>query len=603
MKRRISDILKRIQKTYSQIISFSLVIVLLLFTGCTKSELTTQTSSDQTSSDQTTSEQTTSTQTTSIDLSTDYTTEIFGVDIISLEIIADENTWQTMLDNATDEEYIKVDVIVNGTRFNDVGIRPKGNSSLSQVASSDSDRYSFRLKFDEYVDGQTCFGLESFVVNNMIGDNTYMKEYISYDLMKTIGVDAPYFGFTNITVNGNPWGLNLAVEVYNDSYEERVFGDTSGMLYNVKMSMDNNKNININNQPQANTQTQNTPDNMNDQNFRNGNFGRGNMPGGMGAGNSGGSLAYSDDNASSYASIFENAVGKSDDDDYTRVIAALKALSTGTDLEQYFDIDAILKYLAAHTFVVNLDSYSSSMAQNYYIYENEGQLTILPWDYNLAWGGFQSSNSTSVVNFPIDTPVSGVELSDRPLLEQLLSNTTYLEQYHSYLQTLVNEYFADDRFKTKIESLDALISEYVKNDSSAFCTFEEYEIAVNAFIELGNLRAESVLGQLNKTVPSTTQEQTDHPELLINSDSVSLADLGTMMDGKNGFQQNGFPQNGFPQYGGEGFPAGGQGFPNDGQNLPGDSQSFPSDDPNSPIPNELNPTDQNTSDTSGTVAP
>ncbi|HHY52792.1 MAG TPA: spore coat protein CotH, partial [Clostridiales bacterium] len=167
----------------------------------------------------------------------EYATKIFGTDIISIEIFADEDDWQQMLDNAINEEFIKVDVIVNGEKFRNVGIRPKGNSSLTQVAASDSDRYSFRLQFDEYVKGQTCFGLESFVVNNMIQDNTYMKEYISYDLMREAGVDAPYFGYANIKVNGENWGLYLAVELYNDSYEERVFGDTSGMLYNVK-SMD-----------------------------------------------------------------------------------------------------------------------------------------------------------------------------------------------------------------------------------------------------------------------------------------------------------------------------------------------------------------------------
>ena len=62
-------------------------------------------------------------------------------------------------------------------------------------------------------------------------------------------------------------------------------------------------------------------------------------------------------------------VGKGSEEDYQRVIEALKALSEGRDLEKYFDVDQILRYFAAHTIVVNLDSYSSGMAQNYYIYE------------------------------------------------------------------------------------------------------------------------------------------------------------------------------------------------------------------------------------------
>lgn len=479
----------------------------------------------------------------------EYAEKIFGADIISLEIVADDTQWQAMLDNAKAEEYIKVDVVVNGTEFKNVGIRPKGNSSLTQVASSDSDRYSFRIKFDEYVKGQTCFGLESFVVNNMMGDNTYMKEYISYDLMKTIGVNAPYFGFTNIKVNGKPWGLYLAVELYNDSYEERVYGDTSGMLYNVKMSMDNAGESGAN-KKQEGANNQDTNKKGSNTNMNNDPFTKG-KGGGMGAGNTGGSLQYIDDKSSSYSSIFENTVGKGGEADYQRVIKALKALSTGTDLEKYFDVDAILKYLAAHTFVVNLDSYSSSMAQNYYIYEKDGKITILPWDYNLAWGGFQSSDAASVINFPIDTPVSGVEMADRPLLEKLFANSEYLEKYHQYLQQLIDSYFADGKFEAKVQKLNTLISDYVKNDSTAFCTYEEYQKAVKSFITLGNLRSESVQGQLKGTVPSTTAEQKANPDKLISAGDLNIKDLGSMMGGKDSP-----PQGGNGQMGGNPFPGG-----------------------------------------------
>ncbi len=172
-----------------------------------------------------------------IETETDYATKIFGTDIISIEIIADEADWQEMLDNAIREQYIMADVVVNGKKFQNVGVRPKGNSSLIQVAGSDSDRFSFRLQFDKYIKGQTCFGLDGFVINNMLGDNTYMKEYVSYELMHDVGVDAPYFGLANIKVNGKGWGLYLAVENYRNSYEERTFGTTEGMMYNVK-SMD-----------------------------------------------------------------------------------------------------------------------------------------------------------------------------------------------------------------------------------------------------------------------------------------------------------------------------------------------------------------------------
>ncbi len=480
-----------------------------------------------------------------------YASRLFGTDIISVEIIADEDEWQKMLEDAMNEEFIMADVIVNGTKFEKVGIRPKGNSSLSQVAQSDSQRYSFRLQFDKYVKGQTCFGLTSFVLNNMLGDNTYMKEYISYDLMKEIGVDAPYFGFSNISINGENRGLYLAVELYNDSYEQCAFGDTTGMLYNVK-SMDiggNNADGNAGRMPGAvpNGAFPAAPDGIGAGNFTpdmeeniEGEFSgegirfEGRQPGGMGGGrgSNGGSLEYSDDNVSSYSAIFNNVVGKGTEADYKRVIEALKALNEGRNLEEYFDVDQILRYLAAHTIVVNLDSYSSSMAQNYYIYEKGGKLTVLPWDYNLSWGGFQSGDASDVINFPIDTPVSGVEMSSRPLIERLFENEEYLSNYHEYLQELVDKYFADGRFESKINEVSGLIDEYVKNDATAFCTYEQYKTAVSSFNLLGRLRGESVQGQLDGTIASTASGQEEDPGTLITAGDLKLSDLGSMMGGR-----------------------------------------------------------------------
>lgn len=495
------------------------------------------------------------------DAEPEYAEKIFGTDIIGIEILADESEWRKMLDNAVSEEFIMADIAVNGTVFRNVGVRAKGNSSLTQVSQmNDSDRYSFRLQFDEYVKGGTCFGLESFVLNNMLGDNTYMKEYVSYELMEAAGVDAPYFGYADISVNGEGFGLYLAVELYNDSYEERTFGTTSGMLYNVK-SMDMGDDAGgIAGFPAGGRKTDtdaaengvlpDMPDNP--EIVPPADAGETGLPGLSGAeralpqeapvdgwsaqgmngrGSSGGSLEYTGDNSSSYSAIFDNAVGKSGESDQKRVIEALKALSEGRDLDKYFDTDKILRYLAAHTVVVNLDSYSSGMAQNYYLYENDGRVTILPWDYNLAWGGFQSGSASSVINFPVDTPVSGTEMSTRPLIEKLFENPLYLEKYHGFLRELITGYFAGGKWEAKIAGLNELISGYIKNDATAFCTYEEYVGALPAFIKLGSLRAESVQGQLEGTVPSTAAEQAAKPENLIAGDGLEISLLGSMQNG------------------------------------------------------------------------
>ena len=481
----------------------------------------------------------------------EYAKTVFGTDIITVDIQADEAEWQDMLDNAINEEYIMADVAVNGRKYSCVGIRPKGNNSLQQVYSSDSDRYSFKIKFDEYAAGQTCGGLDMLVLNDMLGDATYMKEYTAFEMMRELGVETPYFGYAKITVNGEDWGLYFALEAYNDSYLQRVSGSESGKLYNVKSA----------DQAQPSPLTDSAD-------FRQ--QGHRGFGGGMGAANSGGSLLYTDDEISSYSAIFGNAVGgEADEESCDRVIAAIKALNSGENIEEYFDVDKILRYLAVHSFVVNLDSYSSNMAQNYYIYEQDGIIKILPWDYNYAWGAFQGGTASSTVNFPIDTPVSGVEMSERPLISVLLENEEYLERYHGYLSELVEKYFTDSKFNNRLDELDSIIGEYVRTDPTAFYTYEEYKTASEAFKTIGSLRAESVSGQLAGNIPSTTEGQRTSPDKLVDASGVTMSDLGMSnavggMGGERNFNgERPAPNNiggrdigGFGDFGGENVPQG-----------------------------------------------
>ncbi len=466
----------------------------------------------------------------------EYATKLFLNDMITIDISVDEQQWQTMLDNATDEQFIPCDVTIDGTTFESVGIRPKGNSSLTQVVGSDSDRYSFRLSFDEYIDGQTCFGLDQMVLNNAHSDYTMMKDFISYDLMRYMGVDAPLTTYANILVNGEQWGVYLAVELYNESFLNRVYGTTDGSLYNVKMSMGMGgkaPEISEEDREKFKEEFAARKEEQGDaaQTEKNRGGPGGGMPGGAGGG---GDLVYQGDDASQYSSIFENAVGKSSDAAQKRMITAIEHLNTGEDLETYWDVDKALRYLAVHTFVVNLDSYSSNMQQNYYLYENNGRVTVLPWDYNLAFGGFQSGSASASVNFPIDTPVSGVEMSERPLINTLLSQPEYLERYHTYLREICEKYVNGGVLESTVAQVRHAIDKQVDSDPTKFCTTEQYQTATEALIQFCKLRAESVLGQINGTIPSTTDGQKEQAEALVTVDESLVRTMSTQGGGGRG---------------------------------------------------------------------
>ena len=161
-----------------------------------------------------------------------YENRLFNTDVVhTVDIVVDESDWQTMLDEATEEEYIKCNIVIDGESYKNVAIRPKGNSSLTQVAASDSDRYSFKIEFDHYNDSLNYYGLDKLCLNNSVQDNTYMKDFVSYQMMQEAGADGPLCSFAWITVNGQDWGLYLAVEGIEEGFAQRNYGSDYGAIY------------------------------------------------------------------------------------------------------------------------------------------------------------------------------------------------------------------------------------------------------------------------------------------------------------------------------------------------------------------------------------
>ena len=361
-------------------------------------------------------------------------------------------------------------------------IRPKGNTSLTSIANDPTtDRYSFKLEFDHYVDGQTCFGLDKLILNNNYADATNMKEALIYDMYQYLGADASLYNYAKLSVNGECWGVYLALEAVEDSFLLRNYGVQDGELYkpdsmNIGGGKDfgdfNADDIDFGdldlgdmtppdrNAAPAEQKTAAAGERPADD------FGFGGGKGGFSMGGGGADLNYTDDELDSYETIWDGEITDTTKADHKRVVTALKNISEGNTLEDYMDVDNLLRYMAVHVFSVNEDSLSGMMAHNYYLYEAGGKLNLIPWDYNLALGGMGRSNdATSVVNDAIDNAFSGTTFFDT-----LMENETYHSQYYAYLQQLVSEYINGggfDAFYTRVRSqIDALVDASALNLSA-----------------------------------------------------------------------------------------------------------------------------------------
>ena len=582
------------------------------------------------------------------------------------------NDWESFIRSATSEEYASCTVIIDGESYKNVAIRGKGNTSLSSVASYDNDRYSFKIEFDHYQTGHTYHGLDKLSLNNLIYDNTYMKDYFAYTLMEKMGVAAPLCSFVQINVNGENFGLYLAVEGVEDSFLQRNYGKAYGELYKPDslsfgggrgngggfdmgdfmgnfgdFSMPDMGNVQIPDMgnfdfsqmmgggrssakatatPEPEVQATEAPKGF-DPTQMMGGFDFSQMPGGFdpsqmpsggampqmpgmsrpaaaatpapeaknsfdptqmmggfdpsqmpsggampqmpgmsrpaaaatpapeaetskrpsgfdpsqmmggggfgfGMGSSDVKLQYIDDNVSSYSNIFSGAKTDVTAADQARLIAALKKLSEG-DLSS-IDTESVAMYLAVHNFLVNDDSYTGTMVHNYYLYEENGVMQMIPWDYNLAFGTFSGgSNATSSVNTPIDG-----DNSDRPMAGWVTANEENLALYHEKYQQFIDEVFNSGWFSEEIDRVYLMLTPYVANDASAFCTTEEFDLAVQTLKTFCEKRAQSVQGQLEGTIPSTGAAQRNS-DALIDAGDIATANMGSMgggmgMGGKGG---------------------------------------------------------------------
>ena len=552
----------------------------------------------------------------------------------TIEIEMDD--WDGFIETSTSEEYSPCSITVDGEEYDTVGIRGKGNTSLSTVASLDSDRYSFKVEFDQYSSGVSYHGLDKLSLNNTIQDTTYMKDYLVYRAMAAFGVDAPLCSYAWITVNGEDWGLYLVVEGVEESFLQRNYGSDYGELYKPdsmsfgggrgngagfdmgKFDFDENGEL-VMNEDDAGNATEGSsserdaasamptppsggssdssgeapsssgersessgemsssggerpdfgggmpsfggerpdfgggmPDSGSGASSSDGerpdfgggmpNFGGG-MPGFGGMGSEDVKLKYIDDDPDSYVNIFDNAKTKVNEADKKRLISSLEQLSSYENLDEVVDTEEVIRYFVVHDFVCNGDSYTGMMVHNYYLYEDDGQLSMIPWDYNLAFGTFSArDDATSTINEPIDTPISDGDVDSRPMVGWVFSDEAYTERYHE----LYSEFLSEVDLEALIDETATLIEPYVKKDPSAFYSYEEFQAGVAALKSFCSLRSESVAGQLDGTIPSTKDGQAADSSALVDASGLTLSDMGSMDGGKDGERGQGFPGQGGP---------------------------------------------------------
>jgi hypothetical protein len=324
--------------------------------------------------------------------------------------------------------WVPATIEFDGNTWNHVGIRYKGNSSLTSAWNSGSLKMPLKFDFDEFegdfpaIDNQRFFGFKQLSLANGFSDESYMRESVTYELMRQAGLVASETAFYEVILDYGVGPVNLGtytvVEVIDDTVIENALGDSSGNIYE-----------------------------------------------GDGAG-----VSLAEGTYDLIADSFEKE-NNEDEADWSDIEALYDVLHSETratdpaqwrtDLEAIFDVDTFLNWLAVSAVVQNWDTYGS-MSHNFYLYNNPetGQLVWLPWDHNMTLGvgggggrGQMGGGPGGRGNVSLDKADVGEEW---PLIRFLLDDPVYDEKYMGYLAA-ASELFDTGELTARVEAMRELL--------------------------------------------------------------------------------------------------------------------------------------------------
>jgi hypothetical protein len=336
--------------------------------------------------------------------------------------------WNLVLQTVNANNDLKADLTVDGTTYTDVGFRIKGGSS----ASVSGNKKPFNLTMDSFVPGQNLMGSTTLNLNNGAYDPTLTREVISYHIFRNY-IAAPRTAYVRVHLNNTLWGIYILIEQPNKAFLRQWFRDEDGTRY------------------------------------------KGDRPGRAAVNTS--PLTWRGTSPASYQPYYQlKTTGHPNAwTDLINLIDKLNNLSSAqfkSEIVKVLNVDRALWYLACNNAVINSDDYMGA-AHNYFMYfdPTNGQMNMLPWDLNEAFGVHGPVFNTAGYSITY-----GSTFSSRPLTRRLLAVPEWRELYFAHYRTILNRWMDWTKvlgpLNTKFQNL---ILADVKNDKNYLFPLSQFD--------------------------------------------------------------------------------------------------------------------------------
>ena len=160
---------------------------------------------------------------------------VFGQDfyditkIQEIKIYFTQSNWNSLLVTAaasTAEPYtICQKVVINGTTFDSVGVKYKGNSSFNATRVKNP----WHIELDN-VKSQNYQGYKDIKLSNIFSDPSCVREALSYELMQPY-TNLPRANYAKVWVNDVLIGLYTNTEAITKSFCKKKFPSSDGNIF------------------------------------------------------------------------------------------------------------------------------------------------------------------------------------------------------------------------------------------------------------------------------------------------------------------------------------------------------------------------------------
>jgi spore coat protein CotH len=311
-----------------------------------------------------------------------------------------------------DFKYVPAAVRIGDQTFANVGLRYKGSGTY--LASQFRAKRSFKLDFDRNDPNQRFRGVAKLNLNSGTMDPTKVREALAYAVFRAAGVPAPRTALAEVTLHvparydAEYLGLYTAVEQVDEQFLEAHFGDGSGLLLK--------------------------PEGI-----------RG-LP------------HFGDDLAKYEATYIAKNTPKPED--WQPLIELARLVNQADESEfrerirERLDVDSFVRFLAVNAMLASLDGFVG-MGHNFYLYRSPktGRFTFMPWDLDLAFGGFALYGTPEQM---VDLSLEHPHVGENKLIDRLLAMPELKAAYLDQVRRLAANVFTEERLGQDLAALEEL---------------------------------------------------------------------------------------------------------------------------------------------------